>query len=177
MFELVNSEEQQKIFNGIWEEVWKEKGYELEYSSETIAQLLLKVQNQYVATIEFKKLSSSTICSTFDFKAFPFIEKNFDHGVEIDKISIAKEYRGFEVLNAIISAMGHFAKDTGLLYYVALIEPRFYLTLRKHYKINVEKLGPPFFYKGDTVVPIFFTSEEIQKNKNQYSRFLEKVQL
>lgn len=175
MYEYVNSAEQQAIFDSIWEEAWKEKGYELEYSDETMAQLLFKSENQYAATIEFKKLSNSSICETFDFREFPYIEENYNQGVEIDKISIVKEHRGFDVLNVVVSALAHFAEDTGLLFYIALIEPRFYLALRKHYKINVEKLGQPFYYKGDNVIPIFINAEMFRKNNKQYTWMVERV--
>lgn len=156
MYEVVNTLEKQAIFNSIWETAWKEEGYELEYTDKPMLQVLVKLNDVYVATLEFKYLSESETKENFEFESVKEIQECIESVIEIDKMTVKKEYRSIETLKAVILEIGEVVKDFDIPYMVALAEPRLFASLRRHFRQNVKRIGDSFYYKGDNVVPMFW---------------------
>ena len=91
-YKLVESEKELKIYNGIWEHIWKNEGYELEYDDGVVDRYLIEEDGQFIGTIEIKSYSEKSLIN----KHYPFIENGkvrelMDKTIEIDKVSIKLE--------------------------------------------------------------------------------------
>jgi hypothetical protein len=162
-------------FDELWMESWREKGYGFEDSKKALGRFLFMCEGEYVGTIEFKLFKNSTIEEIFSFSSFQYIKDNIEHVAEIDKLSIKKENRKKQILNHILSLMTHFAEDNHIRYYIALIEPKLFFSLKAFYHLPVKKLGRKFFYKGDDVIPISFDVRIVNQNKDKYEWLMDRA--
>jgi hypothetical protein len=177
MYEIVTTQHQKELFDSIWQEVWEEKGYEVEQTENTISQLLLKENENYVGTVEFKKLTDSESQNAFDFEAFPLLQRDYTTIVEIDKLAVAKGYRKISTLRNILSTIVYFSKESDIPWLVALIEPQLYAVVSRHFWGDVQKLGPAFYYKGDNVIPICIDASVQTPTKKEYPWLVENTTL
>ncbi|GAB6552691.1 hypothetical protein bcgnr5378_05880 [Bacillus cereus] len=159
MYTKVQTEQEKVIFNGIWEECWNEKGFGLEYFQGT-DQFIFWKDGQAVGCVEIKKYSLKN--EAFPFSGCEQLKGKFDTVMEVDKLSILKEFRGKGMLEDIMYFLSEYMKEKELTYFTALLEPRLYLTLKR--SLLVEQVGEKLHYKGDDVVPsIINVHKAIQK--------------
>lgn len=165
MYEVVKTAEQQAIFNSIWEEAWLEEGYELEYTKNPLVQVLVKQDDEYVGTLEFKRLISSETRQVFDFEISDEVREGLESVIEIDKMTVRNGFRSMETLKAVILEIGEVVVDFEIPYLVALAEPRLFASLRRRFRQNVKRMGESFYYKGDDVVPMFLDCRHLIAEK------------
>ncbi|CAM4412754.1 hypothetical protein FHS16_001027 [Paenibacillus endophyticus] len=170
MFKKVENELELAMFNGIWTTVWMEKGFELEFSEQTLEKfIVVTAEGHYVGTSEIKpySLTSSVINEAWPFQKN---QKVIDAGgavAEIDKMALLRPYRG-HYLSDLLSSAVYIAEKLQLKYFVSLLEPIFLRALRISYQVPLEKVGEKIFYKGDDVVPVLFDMEQMYRNKQRY---------
>lgn len=170
MFKRVENELELAMFNGIWTTVWMEKGFELEFSENTLERFVIVTEEgHYVGTSEIKPycLTSSSINDAGPFQTHPKIIEAGDAVAEIDKIALLRSYRGRHISDLLSSAV-YIAEKLQLKYFVSLLEPKFMRALRISYQVPLEKVGEKVFYKGDDVIPVLFDMEKMYRNKNSY---------
>lgn len=170
MFKPVETEKDQQQFDGIWTAVWREKGYELEYSEHVLERYVAVAPDGTCAgTAEIKpySLNDSAINQIAPFATHPKITGFPGRVAEIDKMAILPEYRG-KLIAYLLSASVHCAEQYGCRYFVSLLEPVFFRALRISYHVPMEKIGEKIFYKGDDVIPVIFDMEHIYSNKSDY---------
>jgi hypothetical protein len=172
MFFKINNknEEQLEIFNKIWIECWKEKGYELEFTETADRFIIQDDKGNNFGTVEFiKYINGQNNCEqVFNFNAIPEIIQFSDQVIEIDKISILKNYRGKNI-ERLFYSIYNYSIEHNIKYGIGLIEPLFYKTLKLFYKFPIFKLSKQVFYKGDWVIPIIFKFEYFNKDKESYT--------
>ena len=170
MYKQVKTIEERKQFNSIWERVWKEKGYEFEYFEDAQQFMFQNQQGIFTGSIEIKPYSSY-IETLYPFSHHIDISE-FTHNIrEIDKVSILKESRKKSGLDSMILFLRDYAHLHGVKYYIALIEPSFYLALRMLYRLPFKKLSSKFYYKGDMVIPVIIDAEEVLLQESKYPLF------
>lgn len=173
MIQKVSNAEEINIFNQIWMYCWHEKGYEIQFSEKTLGRFIVSdSDNNFVGTVEFKSYCHSDIEENFAFSRFDYIKTNKNNTVELDKLSILPEKRGKNVLSELLTLITDFAFENKVRYYIALIEPKLFLTLKRFYKVPVMKLGPSFYYKGDDVVPMCLDAEIVYNEKEKYKWYI-----
>jgi hypothetical protein len=158
-------------FNHVWETVWREKGYDLEYSSNVLARYVVtSPEGQIVGTSEIKPyvLGQSAIDEIAPFAEHPSIVANQDSIGEIDKFALLKPFRGLHYSGELVSTAVHCCKTFNLKYCVTLLEPVFCRALRVSFRVPMEQIAEKTFYKGDYVIPIVFDLEKIYRNSYRY---------
>ncbi|PGX07765.1 GNAT family N-acetyltransferase [Bacillus sp. AFS033286] len=150
MYTKVQTEQEKGIFNRIWEECWNEKGYELEYFQGT-DQFIFWKDGQAIGCVEIKKYNIKN--EVFPFSKCEQLKGQLETVMEVDKLSILKEFRGKGMLESILFFLSEYMKEKELMYFITLLEPKLYLALKRFFRLPVEKVGKTFHYKGDDVVP------------------------
>ncbi len=162
-------------FNQIWMDCWLEKGYMLDPSTEKSDKyIILDPEYTSVGTIEFKPYSTSykkNINTVFPFNEIDSIVSNPEKVVEIDKVAILKQYRG-KNLERLIQLYVSYTELKGIEYCVVLLERIFYKALKNVYKIPLESVGDPIYYKGDHVIPTIMYPRAIYSAKDNYQRLV-----
>ncbi|WP_338554323.1 GNAT family N-acetyltransferase [Paenibacillus sp. KS-LC4] len=171
MFKRVENELELAMFNGVWTTVWREKGFDLEFSAHALERLMVVTEEgHYVGTAELKPYSAaSTINETGFFQEHPELILAQGETAEIDKIALLKPYRGQQYISELLSSLIYTAEERQIKYFVSLLEPVFSRALRVTFKLPLDKLGEKVFYKGDYVVPMIFNVEQIYANKQKYA--------
>ncbi|MCT8137637.1 hypothetical protein H1D32_07655 [Anaerobacillus sp. CMMVII] len=143
-------------FNQIWMECWLEKGYMLDLSSTEADQFIIRnSEKHHIGTIEFKPYyptKENYINTVFPFHKIDHLARNPEKVREIDKVSILKQHRG-KNLERLISLFVGYSEVYKIESCVGLFERVFFKALKNFYKIPVEAVGEPFYYKGDYVIP------------------------
>lgn len=172
MFKIVENELELAMFNGIWTTVWREKGYELEFSDHPLQRFVVVTEEgEYVGTSEIKpySLAASVINEVAPFSSHPKVIEAEGAVAEIDKIALLKTYRrSGRFISDILSSAVYFAEKRKLKYFVSLLEPVFLRALQITFKVPLERIGDKIFYKGDSVIPVLFHMERIYENKASY---------
>ncbi|ANY65967.1 hypothetical protein BBD42_05450 [Paenibacillus sp. BIHB 4019] len=171
MFKRVENELELAMFNGVWTTVWREKGFDLEFSAQALERLMIvTMEGHYVGTAEIKPYSAaSTINEAGIFQEHPELICAQGKIAEIDKIALLKPYRGQQYISELLSSLVYTAEERQIKYYVSLLEPVFLRALRVTFKVPLERLGEKVFYKGDYVVPMVLNVEQIYSNKQKYA--------
>ncbi|MBD2870408.1 hypothetical protein [Paenibacillus arenilitoris] len=163
MFKQVENATEAAFFNDIWTSVWKEKGYELEYSDQPLAQyVIVTPDGHFIGTSEINRFDPRN-SSVLQAAALPgSILAAAEDGLvaEIDKIALLKPYRG-KYLSDLLSSIVYFADRHHYRYFVSLLEPVFYRALRVSFHIPMERLGGESYYKGDYVIPVLFETNQM----------------
>jgi hypothetical protein len=170
MFKRVENEIELALFNFIWMTVWREKGFEFEFSPHPLERyMVVTPDGQYVGSAEFKPFTpgEGRIDPIATFLRHPRIAADPLRVAEIDKIAILKEFRG-NYISELLSALVYVARQRGLHYYVSLLEPVFFRALRITYHVPMEKAGEKTFYKGDYVIPIIIDAKQVYSNPDKY---------
>ncbi|WP_036719549.1 hypothetical protein [Paenibacillus harenae] len=166
MFKRVENGIETALFNDIWTTVWKEKGYELEYSEQPLAQyVIVTTDGNYIGTAEINRFcpNKSPLLQTTKLPMHILAAAEEGLVAEIDKIALLKPYRG-RYLSDLLSSIIYFADRHHYRYFVSLLEPVFFRALRVSFHIPMEKLGGEYYYKGDYVVPVLFETNQMYVN-------------
>lgn len=165
LYEKVTTSEQLAVFNLIWITVWREKGFDLEYTPDPVDRYLILDGDLPVGTIEFRPLMASDLVDSVG-TLYGFTQKLPQQGklVVIDKVAILKPYRGTQNIGKIFTLIYVYIKENQVDYFFGLIEPLFARLLRIIGKNVFRNLGEKFFYKGDYVLPILVDSQEMLKD-------------
>ncbi|MBE4907190.1 hypothetical protein IMZ08_03840 [Bacillus luteolus] len=154
---------------------WLEKGYMLDPSSDKSDKYIIQnTDKTNVGTIEFKPYTISNennINTVFPFNEIASIVTNPEKVVEIDKVAILKQYRG-KNLERLIKLYVSYTESKGIEYCVVLLERIFYKALKNVYKIPLESVGDPIYYKGDHVIPTIMYPRAIYSAKDNYQRLV-----
>ncbi|SFF31291.1 hypothetical protein SAMN04487969_1259 [Paenibacillus algorifonticola] len=171
MFKRVENELELAMFNGVWTTVWREKGFDLEFSAQALERIMIvTAEGHYVGTAEIKPYSAaSTINEAGFFQEHSELIRAQGEIAEIDKIALLKPYRGQQYISELLSSLVYTAEERQIKYFVSLLEPVFLRALRVTFKVPLEKLGEKEFYKGDYVVPVVINVEQIYSNKQKYA--------
>lgn len=170
MFKRVENEIELAMFNFIWMTVWREKGFEFEFSPQPLDRYVVATPDgQYIGSAEFKPYTpgEGQINSIASFHRHPCIAADPLKVAEIDKIAILKEFRG-SYISELLSSLVYFARQRGIHYYVSLLEPVFYRALRITFHVPMVKAGEKSFYKGDYVIPIIIDAKQVYTNPDKY---------
>jgi hypothetical protein len=156
VFKKANTPEDISLFNHLLEKSWKEKGFWREaVIGNTDLYLFGSTPDQLVATLEMKpfdigiyetmsNLSEKSLLSLH--QALDSIQSNISTDsrvIELDYVSIAKEHRATGILGEILSVIANTALEKNADYIVAMVETTFFLSLKRHYKLPVERLSDP----------------------------------
>lgn len=167
MYKRVQTDRDRIQFDEIWEQVWKEKGFNLEYSERSDQFIFQNEQGTPTGSMEIKRYTPD-IEIYYPFSKHICIS-DFPNAIyEIDKVSILKESRRKRGLDSMILFLRDYTHLYGVKYFVALIEPSFYIAIRMLYRLPLQKLHDKFFYKGDMVIPILIDAEDIVLNESKY---------
>ncbi|GIP18521.1 hypothetical protein J40TS1_41630 [Paenibacillus montaniterrae] len=174
MYKSVENEVELALFNGIWTTVWREHGYELEFSENALERnIIFTEKGEAVGTSELKPYyedSRSSINEVAPFALHPWVLQAQGKVGESDKIALLSSYRGKgtytdDVLSSICASAAKF----NLTCMVSLLEPVFMRALRILYKVPMQKLGEKTFYKGDYVVPAVMDVGYINEHPEQFT--------
>lgn len=177
MYKKVESELELAMFNGIWTTVWREKGFDLEFSDEILEQNLISTKKgEFVGTAEIKPYIADEhhkINQIVPFHKHPWISESNGGVGEIDKIALLKTFRGSgEYIALILSSIVHSSAQLQLKYLVSLMEPIFMRALRITFKVPQQQVGAKMFYKGDYVIPVIFDIGYIVEHTEEFSWYV-----
>lgn len=171
MYLYVQNEVQLRRFRSIWQEVWNEKGFEVEDENEVKDRILIVNEtNLPVGTIEVKPYhicSEHPLNATSPFHLQEEIVQAPNRVAEIDKVAMLKEHRGPNLVR-LISTLVYYAAEHQIDYYVCLLEPVFLRALRISFRIPMRVIGEKFYYKGDYVVPTIIYCGYVRDNASNY---------
>lgn len=168
MAKLALTMEELKMFNTIWAECWRERGFEIHKSElelkvldTTLLRYLFKGENQqFVSTIGLRKLSNSETKKHYNLKKNAFIESEMEYVYEVDKLAILKKFRGMKVLSDILNFLVEFSEGKNVKYFVALMEPRLFKSIHRFYGIAINQIADEFDFEGDLVIPVCIDPKE-----------------
>jgi hypothetical protein len=171
LFSQVNSENDKKKFNAIWEEVCKEKGFECEPTSSRSDLFLIYSDKIAIGTVELVPYENNKNIadSVFPFYSIDVVKDHPSKIFEIDKVAILKKYRGSNI-SKIFSIIYTYALENRCTHGIMLLEPIFYRALRIFYRIPIKRVTKEkIFYKGDYVVPSIIDFIRIKKNISDFN--------
>ncbi|MEW9698050.1 hypothetical protein [Paenibacillus sp. SI8] len=157
MSKQVQTEVELQLFNQIVEETWREKGYEVEYGSLESDCFIIYDADIPIGTIEFKPVTMTSEILNY----FPFLLPQ--NTVELDKVSILKNYRSQENLMKLMDLLIRYSQTNHVEKYIGLTEPSFFHFLKNHMKFPIVATSKPFMYKGDHVIPAISSIHMIPK--------------
>ena len=177
MYKKVENELYLAIFNGIWTTVWREKGYELEFSDEVLEQNIISTKKgEFVGTAELKPYIADEhhkINEIAPFHNHPWINECNGRVAEIDKIAILRTFRGKgEHIALILSSIVHSSAQFQLKYLVSLMEPIFMRALRITFKVPLQQVGEKTFYKGDHIIPVILDVGYVIEHAEEFSWYV-----
>lgn len=157
------------MFNFIWMTVWKEKGFDFEFTENALARyLVISEHGEYVGSTEFKAYTGKgNPDRVAPFRSHPKVKADLSAVIEIDKVALLPEYRR-KYTSDLLSACVHFAWQQQYHYMIALMEPVFYRALRITFRVPMEKVGSKTLYKGDTVIPVVINVKQIYDNPERF---------
>jgi hypothetical protein len=172
-----------KLYNVIWSEAWKEKGFDISKAETdlltndlTLIRHLFSDGEDFVATIGLRKLLYSKTKHFYSLETNSFLCENKEFIFEIDKLAIRKDARGLQILSCILSFLAHFSQKHEVRYFVALIEPKLFKSIKLFYKLPTEQIGDAFFFEGDTVIPVSIDVSKAMSNPEKFD-WLQPVEL
>ena len=166
MIKQVKDQVMMQAFNHIWQTCWTEKGFEFEENP--FAEYFLFEQDGVpCGAFQLCDVSKLPLDENSVYLSHETIKQHPEQVIEIDKLSILKEYRGSTILSQLFLFMMKYAEQNDKRYFVALCEPMLYVSIIDLYNVPVEKLGEPFYYKGDYVVPIIV---DLVQAKNHFKQ-------
>lgn len=177
MYKIVQNEVDQALFNGIWTTVWHESGYELEFSQDVLAcNIVYNEDNQAIGCAEIKPYYldlRSSINKYAPFLEHSFVKQAAGNIGECDKVALLKSFRGKGIYtNWLLTSICISAQKNNLTAIVSLLEPMFMRALKRYYKVPIEEVSSPFFYKGDYVVPVVMDVGYINAHRKQFNWFM-----
>ncbi|WP_410772468.1 hypothetical protein [Fontibacillus sp. BL9] len=177
MYKLVETFEEEMIFNGIWTEAWLEQGFELEFAEEVLGRCLVyNEENAPVATVEMKPYSPEMdgLNRLAPFKEHPAILAHPESIAEVDKVALHKDHRG-KNLDRLLATIVLYAEENGIINYVTLLEPLLFRALKISFHVPMSRVGERIFYKGADVIPTIIHAAQFYENKENYEWFMKTV--
>lgn len=179
MYTFVRDHSQMMLFDRIWKEVWREKGFELEREHEVLDRMIIQNEDGLsVGTIEFKPYNLeeiNPIDQIAPFREQPELIASSAHVAEVDKVALLKQHRGPNI-SRLLSAMVHYADKHQIYYYVCLLEPVFARALRISFQVPLRQIAGRVAYKGDDVVPAIICAGEVYEHKSNFEWLLPDMQ-
>ncbi|MEF2969128.1 hypothetical protein V3851_25425 [Paenibacillus sp. M1] len=175
MYKLVETVEEELMFNKIWTEAWLEQGFELEFSEEAVGRCLVFDEAEMpVATVEMKPYTPEMtgLNRLAPFNEHPAILADPWRTVEVDKVALHKEHRG-KNLDRLLATIVLFAEERNIRNYVTLLEPVLFRALKISFHVPMSRVGERFFYKGADVIPAIIHAAEFYEHKESYEWFME----
>lgn len=182
MYKTVESEVELALFNGIWTTVWREQGYELEFSEEVMERSVIYTEKgEAVGTSELKRYyddERSSINRVAPFASHPWVVRAQGKVGESDKIALLSSYRGQGAYtDYVLSSICASAAKYNIECMVSLLEPIFMRALSILYKVPMQKLGGKIFYKGDYVVPAVMDVGYINAYPEQFTWYKKTIEV
>ncbi|MFD1175302.1 hypothetical protein ACFQ3W_03175 [Paenibacillus puldeungensis] len=178
MYKVVETPEEEQLFNGIWTQAWLEKGFELEFSTEVLGRCIVYDDEQEsVATAEIKPYSPNKdfpLNQLAPFAEHPAVIAEPGQVSEVDKVALLKEHRG-KNLDRLLATIVFFSEEHEIRHLVALLDPLLSRALRISFHVPMSKVGTKFFYKGADVVPAIIHVAEIYEHKEQFDWVMENL--
>jgi hypothetical protein len=177
MFKIVETEQEQLVFNQIWTQAWVEKGFELEYFDEVLDQCLIYDEYQIpVATVEIKPYHpkrQGDLDAVAPFCRQASIQSDPNHIAEVDKVAILQSNRRGKNLDRLLAAIVLYAEQKDIHHYVTLLEPILFRALKVSYHVPLSRVGEKIFYKGDDVIPTIIHAQQFYQSKESYPWFMD----
>ena len=178
MFKVVENEVELAQFNGVWTTVWHECGYELEFGDHVLDKNIILTENkEVIGSNEIKCYypdSRSYINTLAAFAQHPWVVQAEGKVGECDKVALLKNYRGKGMyIHDILKSICASALKHDLQYIVSLLEPVFMKALKRLFRVPMQQVGDPFFYKGDYVVPVVMDVGFVITHKEQFTWYIE----
>lgn len=164
MNKIVENSKELRIFNELVKGTWVDEGFDVEEATNESECVLFYDKEGYYGTVEFKNPKKSDIYSSFHFDKVSEVTGKI---IEIDKVSTLPNRRGLKGLKEILSYIGSKIEEDNIDYYIALIAPKFYFTLKRVYRFPIYRCGKRFEYKGDTVFPVYIDCKEAFKKEKK----------
>jgi GNAT superfamily N-acetyltransferase len=179
MYTVVQNHSQLLVFHHIWTEVWREKGFELEYEQEVLDRMIVSNEEGVsVGTFEIKPYNaeeSNPIHQIAPFHEQPELMEPTAYVAEVDKVALLKQHRGANI-SRLLSAMVNYADKHHFNYYICLLEPVFARALRVSFHIPARQIAGRIAYKGDDVIPTIIHVGKIWGNKSDFEWLLPDTQ-
>jgi hypothetical protein len=169
MYETVVSEEQLSLFNELLNQVYGKRNYiydEVGRLTENYHLFLIKdIVGQYIGTIEINLYKKEFSENEREFVFSDWIDTKRYKGriYELGKLTIIDEKQSIVHFKITLEAIANFAYDNNVRYYVALIDRRLFISLKRFCKTGLKKLGEERDYKGHIVVPAIVDCFECAK--------------
>ncbi|MCD8509698.1 MAG: hypothetical protein LRY73_07355 [Bacillus sp. (in: Bacteria)] len=172
MYNQVETVADMNIFNQIWMECWLEKGYMLDLSDDNVDRFIIQdLEKRNIGTVEFKPYFATpknNINQVFPFHKIEHIAHNPEKAIEVDKVAILRQHRG-KNLERLLSLCVYYSEFYQKEYCVVLLERLFYKALKNFYKVPLETMSDPIYYKGDHVIPVIIYVNHLYSYKERYS--------
>ncbi|WP_461200775.1 GNAT family N-acetyltransferase [Anoxybacillus sp. TBDG-1] len=170
-YKLVETAEEQKLFQRIYEQIWEEVGFQKEQSSPFSKKYLFFEEGKAVGTLElypFDPQSPYSIEKDFSFSKHEKILEGLKKGKviwEVDKVGILPAHRGKGFMELLVQFFIEHRKNYGLDLGIFLLEERFFRVLKKIYTEKILfSIGPSLIFEGERkkVVPSIVDLESLE---------------
>lgn len=172
MYEMVGTKRQQKQFEKTWEYFCEEFGWVNDPYAETGLRYNIRVgkrswhrRHKVIGTIELIPYDpdnpDSTVEGRFPFSAIEEISCNKQYTWEIDKLCIHRDFQRMGNFPTFLQILNDHAKQHDSLYYVALIEKKFFRMLRISYEGCFKQVGDELIGPTTSLVPAYADAHHI----------------
>lgn len=183
MFEIVSTRKQQKEFELTWEYYCEKYGWMNDPYAKNGVRYIITTPNSFlkkrkvIGTIEFipyhPNNPDSTVQKGADFSQYKEIYHHQNDVWEIDKLCLHEDYQRKGYFHLFFHIFLEHVKKYNPMYYIALMENRFYRMMRISYGFRIEQKEEPLVGpNGMSLVPIAVDVGEIRKDEGKMEELL-----
>ena len=153
MIKLVETKEENELFEEIYKIVAGEKNFIIEEKGDNVIRYLFFEGNNAIGTMEFVPYNPqvfTTVEHEFSFINLPEIKKHKDKTWEVDKVGFLPNYRKRGHVQLVIDCIMHHHTIYNNTYAICLFDEKFYRLLRiLHRQYDIKQVGETFVVKGE----------------------------
>jgi hypothetical protein len=175
---FVDNQEKREEFMNLWNQIAKERKYQVTELSENSEAYILKDKNGVsIGTIEFVPCDVNPIemNDLVDISEENRILQNLKQSFQVRKMGIKKEFASKTVLLDLLKLAAMHAKNNQVQYYVSYLEKNHYDKLTDKFKFRIEKIGEEVLFSRKKFVPAFIDVEDAIHNTQGYPIYIKSV--
>lgn len=165
MYKLVQTAEDERLFNELYKQSFSEKNYELDdyYKGECFSYLVANKFGQFAGTLQFAPYRPHTKRSTLNeptlFLEVEDVAQHIDTIWEVDKVTVRREDGRNGVLNNIVETIKEVTQKYGVTHLVSEMNPVFCRALKIQYQLDVMKVRQLVHTKQYAYVPVVISTQ------------------
>ena len=175
---LVDNNEKKAEFMNLWNQIAKERKYQVTELEENSEAFILKDKaGNGIGTIEFVPCDGNLIemNDLVDISNETRIMQNLKHSYQVRKMGVKREFASKTVLLDLLKLAAMHAKNKQVRFYISYLEKNHYDKLTEKFKFRIEKIGEETVFGKKRFVPALIDVEDAIDNTQGYPIYIKSI--